>query len=194
MRNGEHDTWTKDGVTYYKFDYQLADGTRGDAMSKSPQGQFQVGAEVEYKYTPATDPRYAGRISMSDPNRASRTGSGGASWSPERKAEVMTQGMIHAAVTGGAKTELDIVNLVYAQMAAYKQAYPNILKYVNGPQPAAQAAPADQAQPPAPPAAPAPPARPLPPPPNTGVPAPAPLPQHQQPVAVSPQGEDDLPF
>lgn len=188
-QNGQHQTWQPPGGSLmYKFDVQLEDGTRGEVNSTKQNGTFQVGAEVEYTYTASSDPsKYQGRLKLSDPNRASRQGGygggGGAAWTAERKAEVMAQGFIHAAVQSGAKDESSIVTLCHEQVKAYKRFQPQLVQYFQ-----ASEAPAAQQTAPQPP----PPAQAPPPPPPPPAPAPPPPPAHQQPITG--HDESSLPF
>jgi hypothetical protein len=47
---GEHQSWEKDGITYYKFMITMDDGSNGTISSKKTESPWKVGDEITYTY------------------------------------------------------------------------------------------------------------------------------------------------
>jgi len=47
--SGQQDSWSKDGKTYYKFNYEMENGDIGVASHLTPEAKYKVGDELTYE-------------------------------------------------------------------------------------------------------------------------------------------------
>jgi len=132
MKGSVQDVWVKDAdTTYFKLIVTLEDGREGEVKSLTPEGRFEAGETVTVtSWTEPTNPKYPGALKLDKPRDVPQAGgprpsSGG--WSPEKETRIEVQGLVQAAIAGGAKTPQDIEALVKLGMTSVSAIAPKVL-------------------------------------------------------------------
>jgi hypothetical protein len=112
MSGGVQKSYDGSHGTMYTFICTLEDGTTGQVSSKSAAPhRFGPGDEVEYTYTPASNPKHTGKLKVEKPkdegHSAPTNGEAPRSsgWSPTKESSVMIQGLLKSVIESGVKSD-----------------------------------------------------------------------------------------
>jgi uncharacterized membrane protein YkoI len=72
MENGKHKTWSQNGKTYYRFNIEFEDGTKGSASGQKDTFRFDNGNEVTYNTKNTQGGLYISVTGLTENSKAGR--------------------------------------------------------------------------------------------------------------------------
>lgn len=153
-QSGAHKTFPGRNGTMFKFWYTMDNGMAGEVSHTTQTPRFNPGDEVEVAVT-TKDQRFP-MLKVEKAGGFQQQGGGGAKqgWSKEKEAKIEVQGLVQAAIAGGANTQEQIEAMVALGMKAVGIIAPKVLAKRQTQAPVTNDPPATYQAPPQPPAQP----------------------------------------
>jgi len=126
-QSGAHKTFQSQNGVMFKFWYTMDNGMAGEVSHKTQTPRFNPGDEVEVTVT-TKDQRFP-TLKVEKAGGFQQQGAGGPKqgWSKEKEAKIEVQGLVQAAIAGGASTQEQIEAMVALGMKAVAVIAPKVL-------------------------------------------------------------------